>query len=251
MAELRPNRVKNKIHSGQVATVVGGYQTPDIIDFMGPIGFDGVWFEGEHGGVDYGDIADLTRACDLWGMTSVARVNLNLPGVIYRTLDCGAQSICVPHVNTAAEARAVVDAGKFAPIGHRGMFASRQGIGMDDFISVANEQSMLIILIEDIIAIDNLDEILEVDHVDVFFVATGDLAQSMGHPGRVDHPEVLATARKANRKIVDAGKVAGATVSEANLQAALDMGCRFLLAQWPSWVASGGGAFLEKVSAAQ
>ena len=65
---------------------------------MGPMGFDGIWLEGEHGGVDYGDIGDLTRACDLWGLTSIARVNLNLPGVIYRTLDVGAQWICVPHV---------------------------------------------------------------------------------------------------------------------------------------------------------
>ena len=111
MVQLRPNRVKNKIHNGETAIVVGGYQTPDIIDFMGPMGFDGIWLEGEHGGVDYGDIGDLTRACDLWGLSSIARVNLNLPGVIYRTLDVGAQGICVPHVNTGEEARAVVDAG--------------------------------------------------------------------------------------------------------------------------------------------
>ena len=77
----------------------------------------------------------------------------------------------------------MVDAGKFAPLGHRGMFASRQGIGIDNFIEVANEQSLLTILIEDIVAIDNMDEILEVDNIDCFFVATGDLAQSMGHPG--------------------------------------------------------------------
>ena len=250
MVELRPNRAKNKIHSGQVAAVVGGHMTSDIIDFMGPMGFDGAWIEGEHGPVDYKDIPDLTRACDLWGLTSVVRVNLNLPGVIYRTLDLGAQSICVPHVNTAEEARAVVDAGKFAPVGHRGMYSSRQGVGIDDFIDVANEQSMLIILIEDIVAINNLDEILEVENIDVFFVATGDLAQSMGHPGQINHPEVLATTKKANRKIVDAGKVAGATVTDANLQSALDMGCRFVLTQWTPWVSSGGRAFLENVAKA-
>ena len=251
MVQLRPNRVKDKIHNGETAIVVGGYQTPDIIDFMGPMGFDGIWLEGEHGGVDYGDIGDLTRACDLWGLTSIARVNLNLPGVIYRTLDVGAQGICVPHVNTGEEARAVVDAGKFAPLGHRGMFASRQGIGIDNFIEVANEQSLLTILIEDIVAIDNMDEILEVDNIDCFFVATGDLAQSMGHPGNVEHPDVLEVAKKANRKIVDAGRVAGATVREGNLEACIDMGCQLLLAQWTSWVTSGGRAFLERVAATQ
>ena len=101
MAELRPNRVKRKLENGEVALLVQGELTPDLVEFFGPMGFDGIWIEGEHGPVDFADIRDFTRAADLWGMTSVARVNLNLPGVIYRTLDQGAQAICVPHVNTA------------------------------------------------------------------------------------------------------------------------------------------------------
>ena len=76
--------------------------------------FDGIWLEAEHGGIDFADISDLTRACDLWDKTSITRVHQNEAGVIYRTLDRGSQSICVPHVNTAEEARNVVDAAKFA-----------------------------------------------------------------------------------------------------------------------------------------
>ena len=68
-------------------------------------------------------------------MTSIVRVNLNLPGVIYRTLDQGAQGIVMPHVDTAEQAQAVVRASKFQPIGARGMISNRQGIGVEDFFA--------------------------------------------------------------------------------------------------------------------
>src|ERR687888_1613781 len=154
---IRRNRVKQTLAAGKVATIIGGTNDPDLIDQLGPLGVDGIWLEGEHGGVDYADLGNLTRACDLWGMTSVVRVMDNDYATIYRTLDRGAQGICVPHVNDRAEAEAVVNAAKFAPVGKRGMFTSRQGFGVDDYFKVANDQSLLIVLIEDIVAIHDLD----------------------------------------------------------------------------------------------
>src|SRR5262244_1195524 len=180
---IRENRVKQRLAAGQVATILAGTNDPDLIDQLGTLGADGIWLEGEHGGVDYADLGNLTRACDLWGVTSVVRVMDNDYATIYRTLDRGAQAIVVPHVNTQAEARAVVEAAKFAPIGKRGMFTSRQGFGVDDYLKTANDQSALMILIEDIAAMKGLEEILKVDHLDVFFVAPSDLATSMGHIG--------------------------------------------------------------------
>src|SRR5204863_8523488 len=99
-----------------------------------------------------------------WGLTSVVRVMDNDYATIYRTLDRGAQGIVVPHVNTRAEAEAMVAAGKFAPLGKRGMFTSRQGYGVGDYLKVANDQTLLIALIEDIVAIRHLGDILKVDH---------------------------------------------------------------------------------------
>src|SRR5258708_9850943 len=124
---MRGNRVEQKLAAGQVATILAGTNEPDLIDQLGTIGADGIWLEGEHGGVDYADLGNLTRACDLWGMTSVVRVMDNDYATIYRTLDRGAQGIVVPHVNTRAEAQAVVDAGKFAPGGKPGMVPDRPG----------------------------------------------------------------------------------------------------------------------------
>ena len=190
---IRPNRVKQMLAAGEVATILSGTNDPDLIDQLGPLDVDGIWLEGEHGAVDYADLGNLTRACDLWGMTSVVRVMDNDYATIYRTLDRGAQGIVVPHVNTRAEAEAVVEAAKFAPLGKRGMFTSRQGFGVGDYLQTANDQSLLIVLIEDIVGVRNLDEIVKVDHIDVFFVAPNDLATSMGHIGNMGHPDVQQT----------------------------------------------------------
>ena len=250
MAELRENRIKHKLANGELATVIGGYLTPDLIEFIGLLGFDGVWLEAEHGPVDFADIGNLTRACDLWGMTSVVRINLNLQGVIYRTLDQGAQGIVVPHVNTAAEARAVVDGAKFHPIGSRGMFTSRQGLGVDRYAEKANDETLVIVLIEDIEAVNHLSEIIEVDDIDVFFVAPGDLGQTMGYPGQYTHPKVVETVERTLDQIISSGRVAGALVNDSTVEAHISRGVRFLYNSWQPWITAAGNSYLEKVSAA-
>ena len=118
MPSMRPNRVKHKLAAGELATgVMGTGMTADLIEWLGPLGFDSVWLEGEHGPLDYRDIPDQSRAADLWGMTSIVRVNENRYGPIYRVLDLGAQGVCVPHVDTRDQAQAVADASKFYPVG--------------------------------------------------------------------------------------------------------------------------------------
>src|SRR5256885_14301451 len=118
--DIRSNRMKARPAAGQVATILSGTNDPDLIDQLGTLDVDGIWLEGEHGGVDYGELGNLTRACDLWGKTSVVRVMDNDYATIYRTLDRGAQGIVVPHVNNRAEAESVVAAGKLAPLRKRG-----------------------------------------------------------------------------------------------------------------------------------
>lgn len=244
---MRENRAKHKLERGETVVCLSGHNSTHMIDQLGPVGFDAIWIEGEHGPVDFADIPDLTRACDLWDMTSVVRVNQNNAGIIYRTFDVGTQGIVVPHINTAAEAKAVVDAAKFHPIGNRGMFTSRQGYGVPDYVHKANDETLVVILIEDIIAVNNLEEILTVDNIDVFFVAPSDLAQTMGHLGGLQHPDVLATIDKALGQIVAAGRTAGTLVDDDNVEHYLGKGVRFLLTGWFDWVASGAQMFKTRL----
>jgi len=247
---MRENRAKHKLERGDIVVCLSGNNSTDMIDQLGPLDFDAIWIEGEHGPVDFADIPDLTRACDLWGMTSIVRVNQNNAGIIYRTFDVGAQGIVVPHVNTADEASAVVDAAKFHPLGNRGMYMSRQGYGVADYFQRANDETLVIVLIEDIIAVNNLAEILTVDNIDVFFVAPSDLAQTMGHLGGTDNPEVAATVDGALQQIVAAGRNAGALANDANIEHYINLGARFFLTGWAAWVTAGGNAFKARVDAA-
>ena len=245
---MRTNRVKEKLAAGQVASVIWGLKDAEDIDEFGLLGFDGVWIETEHGPTDFNDLGDLTRSCDLWGLTSIVRVNLNEQGIIYRTLDRGAQGIVVPHVNTREEAENVVQGGKFAPIGQRGMYTSRQGFGVPDYYAVANDHTLLVILIEDVIAVENLEEILKVDHIDVFFVAPADLASSMGHIDDEDHPEVQNTINDALAQIIGAGRVAGATATNDTVAAYVSAGVQFFLTEVGPWIAAGAKDFVERAT---
>ena len=250
MAELRSNKVKDSLSEGRIVTVPMGPMSPELIEHFGPLGFDALWLEGEHGPVDFDNIPDLTRACDLWGMTPIVRVHQNEPAVIYRSMDLGALGICVPHINTKVEAQEVVNATKFAPIGMRGSFTSRQGIGVENYLNRANDQTMSIILIEDIIAVNNLDEILEVDNIDVFYVAPGDLAQSMGLPGGAGSPKVNDTVDGALKKIAAAGRTAGTLAGQDTIPHYIDVGARFFSFSWLPWLSAGATEILETVQSA-
>ena len=243
---IRPNRVKRRLAEGGVACIASGFTHADDIDAFGDSGFDGVWLEGEHGPVGAADLGNLTRACDIWGMTSVVRVNRNDQALIYRTLDRGAQGIVVPHVNTAEEARNVVNGGKFAPLGKRGLFTSRQGYGVPDYLHAANDETLLVVLVEDIVAVRNLDTILGVDQIDVFFVAPSDLAASMGHIGNNDHPDVQRTVDETLNRIRDAGRTPGTLTTNDNVEKYTDLGARFLLTTLAPWIASGAADYLER-----
>ena len=247
---IRPNRIKQKLANGETAFILSGAANADTIDQLGPLGVDGFWLEGEHGPVDFGDISDLSRACDLWGATSVLRLSHNEYGDIYRALDRGAQALVIPHVNTKAEAENVVQSAKFAPIGKRGMFTSRQGYGVPDYLKVANDNTLLIVLIEDIVAVNNLDEILSVDHIDVFFVAPSDLAASMGHIGDNNHPEVRSTIDGAVKKIVAAGKTAGTLAVDGNVEHYAELGVRCFMTGLQPWVEAGMKNYMSKALAA-
>ena len=245
---MRGNRVKEKLQAGQVATVVSGHShSADTVDFVGPLGFDGFWLEGEHGPITWDRIGDLSRACDLWNMASIVRVHTNETGLMGRTLDCGASGLVIPHVNSREQAERVVHATRFGPVGGRGIFAGRRSYGQDAYFQKANDEILTVVLIEEIQAVENLDAILEVDQIDVFFVAPGDLAQTMGIVGDFTHPEVQEVVDQTLRRIVGAGRTAGALGVDANLERYLEIGARFILTVYDPWIKQGAEGFFSQL----
>ena len=248
MPSIRANTAKQKLQNNQVTTTISGLQNADVIDYLGPLGFDAAWIECEHGPVDWDQLGDMTRACDLWGMTSITRVSSNEPWLITRTLDRGSMGIVVPHVNTREAAEQAAQSAKYAPLGYRGMYGGRQSYGVTDYLQQANDQTMVIVLIEEVEGLRNLDEILKVDNIDVFFVAPSDLAQTMGHIGNIGHPEVQAAIDDGIARIVSAGRTAGTLANDSNLSAYVEKGVRFLMTSWNGWV--GAAQFLGTAASA-
>ena len=201
----------------------------------------------EHGGFDWRELPDISRACDLWGMGTAVRVPRIDETLILRALDLGANSIIVPHVIDPGEAERAARACRYPPEGNRGVAGNRRTYGASDYFRSANEEVQFIALIEDAPALDNLDALLRVDGVDVFQVAPSDLAASMGHIGNPGHPAVQRAIADAIGTIVAAGRVAGMLVDDANVEGFVAAGARCLTVAWPRWVAAGASTFLGRV----
>ena len=246
MSEIRTNPARQKLQQGEAVSVISGNMTSEIIDFLGPMGFDAAWIECEHGPVSWEQISDMTRACDLWELSSITRVNSNDPGLITRTLDRGSMGIVVPHVSTREAAEKAMMSAKFSPLGYRGMFGGRQSYGVPDYFHMANEQTLIVVLLEEIEALQNLEDILKVDYIDVFFVAPSDLSQTMGHIGNPGHPEVQSAIDKAIAKIISSGRVAGTLVNDDNVARYVEEGVKFLMTSWNAWIARGATEFLAR-----
>jgi len=228
---VRQNTAKRKLAGGQPISVVApSYTSAGLVELLGHLGFDAVFLDTEHGPGGWEDIEHMVRAAELSGMTPIVRVQDNDPSTITRALDRGAGGIQVPHVNTRAEAEAAVRRAKFHPLGVRGWGAGRAALGVPlaDFARHANEETMVVAMIEEAEALENLDDILTVDHLDVFFVAPGDLAQSLGYPGQVDHPRGQAAIDDALRRIRAAGRVAGTLTTPATVQRYRELGVLYL-----------------------
>ena len=249
MLEFRVNKPKQKLAAGGIVTLVMGDYSPDTAELLAYNGVDILWGEMEDGTTSWRDIGDYSRAAELWGACYMVRVNRNEASLITRVLGCGAGGIMVPHVNTADEARAVVRAAYYGPKGMRGMAGGRRSVGARNYHQEANDNVMVTILLEDIAMVPHLPEIVQVDGIDAFYVAPGDLSQSMGMTGQTSHPDVVAVVDAAIATIVGAGKVAGALTNDANLDATLAKGVRFIGTSWESWLASAARSFTDRAHA--
>src|SRR5262249_60587276 len=139
----------------------------------------------------------------------------NTPAIIAPSLAGGAWGVQVPHVNTAAEARAAVDAVKYGPEGHRGIFSGGRPAGYGfagttaDYAREANRQTLVCLMLEEVEAIENLPDLVKVPGVDVYFIGSGGLSQSMGYTRQQAHPEGERGMERGVPTIGGAGRVGG------------------------------------------
>ena len=251
---VKENLLKKKLNAGKaVFGVMITFPSPPVIEMLGHLGFDWVLIDNEHGSITMDTCENLVRAAELTDIAPIVRPVANKPEIIAPFLDRGAWGVQVPHVNTAGEARDAVDAVKYYPEGHRGIFSRSRpaGYGFNtataDYMKEANRSTLVCLMIEEVDAINNLAEMVRVDGVDVFFIGSGDLSQSMGYPGQQTHPDVQAVMEKGVNTIRSAGRIAGVSCPDDLVPKFLGMGVQYFHGNVATLLQSSSVAYLKEM----
>ena len=196
---MQENRVKKILREGGLAlgTHVGGIPDPQIVEMIGLAGFDAAFIDMEHTTFDLHDVQAMVMAAERVGVTPIVRTPGFDPAFILRLLDMGVQGIQVPHVSSAEVAREAVAAVRYPPEGERGMAAGSRAanfgkIPLLEHMAQSNREVLLACMIEDMAAVEQIEEIAAVEGVDLLAVGPSDLSRSLGVSGHPDHPKLVA-----------------------------------------------------------
>src|SRR5690606_15752794 len=189
-------RFLEKLEAGQ--TVVGPFSKtsdPSMIEAMGYAGFDFIIIDLEHGPNSILNAQNLVRAAQITGTFPIIRVPDNSASAIGKALDIGALGVQVPQISNAEQAKLAVEYAKFGPIGMRGVcrFVRAAEFSNKDrfeYFAEAN-QNYLILQLEGEEAINNIEAIIAVAHVNIIFLGPYDLSQALGVPGQINHLAVI------------------------------------------------------------
>jgi 4-hydroxy-2-oxoheptanedioate aldolase len=196
-------------------------------------GFDWLVIDGEHAPNDLRSILGQLQALAPYPVHAVVRPPIGEVHLIKQLLDIGAQTLLIPMVETAEQARLLVSAMRYPPAGIRGVGSaiarSSRWQAMPGYLQQANAEVCLLVQIETSEGIRNLDAIAAVEGVDGLFIGPSDLSAALGQLGNLGHPEVQKTIAGAVGRIRKAGKAAGIlSTEEATTRRYLSLGCNFV-----------------------
>ena len=207
---------------------------PAIAEIMATAGFDWLVVDLEHSAINIGQAEELIRTIDLKGTPALVRLSSNNAEQIKRVMDSGAQGVIVPMVKSPAEAIAAVEATKYPPVGTRSVGLARaQGYGtrFAEYFQWQQENSVVIVQIEHILAVNNLEDILSVEGVDGYIVGPYDLSGSLGDPGNFASEEFLSAMDEIRRVSKRLGVPGGVHIVEPDpnsLRECIEDGNKFI-----------------------
>lgn len=206
-------KIKEKMRLGEPS--LGSWLSlahPSIAEILAMAGYDWVVIETEHTAIDVSEVLRLIIAIEQRGAVPLVRLAWIDPIQAKAVLDSGAAGVLVPMVNTKADAELAVQMTKYPPIGIRGVGLARAqgyGVNFDSYVKNANDDTLLIVQIEHKDAVSNIEEILSVPGIDGTFIGPYDLSMSLGIPGQINHPDVIAAKRKVKDATIAHGLFAG------------------------------------------
>jgi 4-hydroxy-2-oxoheptanedioate aldolase len=219
------NILKRRLKAGEVTHGIWlGLADAYTAEIAGTAGFDWLLIDGEHAPNDIRTTMAQLAVLQASASAPVVRLPDGDPVKIKQALDIGAQTLLIPMVDSADQARMLVRATRYPPNGFRGVGSSlaraSRFAGIPDYLSTANDQICLILQAESVAGMAALDDILAVEGVDAVFFGPADLAADMGYIGRADTPAVRDAIYDGLRRTRAAGKAAGILATEPEFIAA-------------------------------
>ncbi|WP_270938955.1 HpcH/HpaI aldolase family protein [Falsiroseomonas oryzae] len=237
---IAANPAQRRLAEGGTVLCMGVRQTRsvDIAQIAAACGFDALYLDLEHSPMGLETVSAICTAATGFGIAPLVRPPGHGADWIGRILDGGAQGLILPHVNNEAEARAIVAAARFPPLGRRSVMGPGPAVGyrslkLGEINSGLNAATTIVCMIETEEGVAEADAIAAVAGVDVLLIGSNDLCTEMGIPGELRHPrlraayEAVAAACRAHRKVLGVGGIRGDAELQRDL---LVLGARFLIA---------------------
>ena len=233
--EIKHNIFKAALKTGERAQIGLwlGLTDPVCAEICAGAGFDWLLIDGEHAPNDVRSTLAQLQAVTAYPVHPIVRPVSGEVPLIKQLLDIGAQTLLVPMVESAEQAKQLVAAMRYPPAGIRGVGAAlaraSQWNRVTDYLHQANEQMCLLVQVETRLGLVNLDAICAVEGVDGVFIGPADLSAALGHLGKPGHPDVARAIEDAIRRIRSNGRAAGIlSTDETLLRYYLSLGCSFV-----------------------
>lgn len=250
---MRQNPVKEKLQAGK--SVIGpimGFNAPILAELFAFAGYDFVIFDAEHGPLTEESCENLVRTAEAAGIPAIIRCPQNVPQVILRFADTGAIGLHIPQINTKQDAITAVRSMRYHPYGQRGLAGIRAldyGVAgpVSEKLKIVNQENMVIAHIENVEAVKNLEDLLSVEGVDVYFIGPSDLSHSMGIPAQFDDPKLRSLIDEVIDEIKAAGKTPGILARNGEeARKYIDKGVNYVIVGAAGLIMAGAKAFLQK-----
>lgn len=185
-------RQRLKDHEALVGTIVS-LASPEVAEVLSAAGFDWLFIDAEHSPLDALAIQHILQGAG--SIPCLVRLAHGDEVSIKKALDVGAAGIIAPLINSAEQAEQVVRHARYAPLGTRGVGVGRAhgyGFAFQEYVSRANDESVIVVQAEHIDAVNNIEAIVQVSGIDAVLIGPYDLSASLGRLGEVTHPDVAA-----------------------------------------------------------
>jgi 4-hydroxy-2-oxoheptanedioate aldolase len=211
------------------------FNSQAIVEMVGHAGFDFIIVDAEHSNYSAYDIEGIIRAAECVQMGSIVRLREAKSEDVLHALDSGADGVQIPSITSVETALEVCKSTKYYPEGNRGLSLTQRAAnysvwqGKDNYYQHSNENSLVVVHVENVEMANQIDALLEVPQIDVIFVGPGDLSQSLGKPGQMNDPEVVAVIEGIFKKVLAKGKAVGIYCgTQAAVKKYVDLGATYI-----------------------